>query len=81
MYAIRSYYEIIGDSTDNEVQAYFVYDSKKAGSMTTSHLRFGKKEIRAPYLITSSDFVACHNFSRITSYNVCYTKLLRVQIN
>ena len=62
--------KIIGDSTDNEVQAYFVYDSKKAGSMTTSHLRFGKKEIRAPYLITSSDFVACHNFSFLEKYDM-----------
>jgi pyruvate-ferredoxin/flavodoxin oxidoreductase len=62
--------KIIGDSTDNEVQAYFVYDSKKAGSMTTSHLRFGKKVIRAPYLITSSDFVACHNFSFLEKYDI-----------
>jgi pyruvate-ferredoxin/flavodoxin oxidoreductase len=62
--------KIIGDSTDNEVQAYFVYDSKKAGSMTTSHLRFGKKEIRAPYLIKSSDFVACHNFSFLEKYDM-----------
>ncbi|MCK4536431.1 MAG: pyruvate:ferredoxin (flavodoxin) oxidoreductase, partial [Desulfuromonadales bacterium] len=62
--------KIIGDSTDNEVQAYFVYDSKKAGSMTTSHLRFGKQEIRAPYLITSSDFVACHNFSFLEKYDM-----------
>ena len=62
--------KIIGDSTDNEVQAYFVYDSKKAGSMTTSHLRFGKDKIRAPYLITSSDFVACHNFSFLEKYDM-----------
>ncbi len=62
--------KIIGDATDNEVQAYFVYDSKKAGSMTTSHLRFGKKVIRAPYLITTSDFVACHNFSFLEKYDM-----------
>jgi len=62
--------KIIGDSTDNEVQAYFVYDSKKAGSMTTSHLRFGKHEIRAPYLITTADFVACHNFSFLEKYDM-----------
>jgi pyruvate-ferredoxin/flavodoxin oxidoreductase len=62
--------KIIGDSTDNEVQAYFVYDSKKAGSMTTSHLRFGKQEIRAPYLVTSADFVACHNFSFLEKYDM-----------
>ncbi len=62
--------KIIGDSTDNEVQAYFVYDSKKAGSMTTSHLRFGKKKIRSPYLITSADFIACHNFSFLEKYDM-----------
>ena len=62
--------KIIGDSTDNEVQAYFVYDSKKAGSMTTSHLRFGKNTIRSPYLITSADFVACHNFSFLEKYDM-----------
>jgi pyruvate-ferredoxin/flavodoxin oxidoreductase len=62
--------KIIGDTTANEVQAYFVYDSKKAGSMTTSHLRFGKHEIRAPYLITTADFVACHNFSFLEKYDM-----------
>ncbi|MDT8440887.1 MAG: pyruvate:ferredoxin (flavodoxin) oxidoreductase [Desulfuromonadales bacterium] len=62
--------KIIGDNTDNEVQAYFVYDSKKAGSMTTSHLRFGKEMIRKPYLITSADFVACHNFSFLEKYDM-----------
>ncbi len=61
---------IIGDSTDNEVQAYFVYDSKKAGSMTTSHLRFGKEKIRKPYLVKSADFVACHNFSFLEKYDM-----------
>ncbi len=61
---------IIGDNTDNEVQAYFVYDSKKAGSMTTSHLRFGKDQIRKPYLIKSADFVACHNFSFLEKYDM-----------
>ncbi|HSQ43060.1 MAG TPA: pyruvate:ferredoxin (flavodoxin) oxidoreductase, partial [Fibrobacteraceae bacterium] len=53
--------KIIGDSTDNYAQGYFVYDSKKSGSMTTSHLRFGKKAFEAPYLIASADFVACHH--------------------
>jgi pyruvate-ferredoxin/flavodoxin oxidoreductase len=62
--------KIIGETTDNNVQAYFVYDSKKAGSMTTSHLRFGKEEIRSPYLIDSSDFVACHNFSFLEKYDM-----------
>ncbi len=62
--------KIIGDSTDNNVQAYFVYDSKKAGTITTSHLRFGKQTIRSPYLIDSADFVACHNFSFLEKYDM-----------
>jgi pyruvate-ferredoxin/flavodoxin oxidoreductase len=62
--------KIIGDTTDNEVQAYFVYDSKKAGTVTTSHLRFGKQTIRSPYLITSADFIACHNFSFLEKYDM-----------
>jgi pyruvate-ferredoxin/flavodoxin oxidoreductase len=45
------------------VQAYFVYDSKKAGTITTSHLRFGKETIRSPYLVSKADFIACHNFT------------------
>jgi pyruvate-ferredoxin/flavodoxin oxidoreductase len=52
---------IIGELTDNYVQAYFVYDSKKAGAVTVSHLRFGKKQIQRPYLINKADFIACHN--------------------
>ncbi len=62
--------KIIGELTDNNAQAYFVYDSKKAGSMTTSHLRFGKKYIRAPYLVDAADFVACHNFSFMEKYDM-----------
>jgi pyruvate-ferredoxin/flavodoxin oxidoreductase len=62
--------KIIGETTDNNAQAYFVYDSKKAGSMTTSHLRFGKTVIRAPYLVQSADFVACHNFSFLEKYDM-----------
>ena len=62
--------KIIGETTDNKVQAYFVYDSKKAGSMTTSHLRFGKSEIKSPYLIDSADFLACHNFSFLEKYDM-----------
>lgn len=53
--------KIIGESTDNYAQGYFVYDSKKSGSMTTSHLRFGREQIRAPYLIDKADFIACHH--------------------
>jgi pyruvate-ferredoxin/flavodoxin oxidoreductase len=52
--------KIIGTHSDNFVQGYFVYDSKKSGSMTTSHLRFGPHPIRSTYLIRHADFVACH---------------------
>ena len=62
--------KIIGEETSNNAQAYFVYDSKKAGSMTTSHLRFGKKYIRAPYLVQEANFVACHNFSFLEKYDM-----------
>jgi len=62
--------KIIGAATDNKVQAYFVYDSKKAGSMTTSHLRFGQKDIKSTYLIDQADFVACHNFSFLEKYDL-----------
>jgi pyruvate-ferredoxin/flavodoxin oxidoreductase len=55
--------KIIGEKTGNNTQAYFVYDSKKAGTVTTSHLRFGSNVIRSPYLIDRADFVACHNFT------------------
>jgi pyruvate-ferredoxin/flavodoxin oxidoreductase len=54
---------IIGEETDNFAQGYFVYDSKKAGGTTVSHLRFGKEPIRSTYLIQKASFVACHNFS------------------
>ena len=53
--------KIIADNDTTYGQAYFVYDSKKSGAMTTSHLRFGKNPIKAPYLITSANFVACHH--------------------
>ncbi len=55
--------KIIGEETDNFAQGYFYYDSKKSGTVTISHLRFGPKPIRAPYLISQADFVACHQFS------------------
>ena len=57
--------KIIGHATDLYCQAYFVYDSKKSGGLTQSHLRFGKTPIRSPYLITKADFVACHNPSYV----------------
>ena len=52
--------KIIGENTDNYAQGYFVYDSKKSGAITISHLRFGPKPIRSTYLITQANFVACH---------------------
>ncbi len=55
--------KIIGEETNNHAQGYFYYDSKKSGSITISHLRFGPKPIRAPYLISQANFVACHQFS------------------
>ncbi len=62
--------KIIGDHTDMYAQGYFVYDSKKSGGITVSHLRFGKTPIKAPYLLTVSDFVACHNPSYVTRYDM-----------
>ncbi len=62
--------KIIGEYTDNYAQGYFVYDSKKAGAVTVSHVRFGKKEIRKPYLIKSAQFVACHNESFLEKYDM-----------
>ena len=55
--------KIIGETTENYVQGYFVYDSKKSGSGTVSHLRFGKNPIKSIYLIQSANFIACHNFN------------------
>jgi pyruvate-ferredoxin/flavodoxin oxidoreductase len=54
--------KIIGESTDLWAQGYFVYDSKKSGSVTVSHLRFGPEPIRSTYLVEDADFVACHQF-------------------
>ena len=62
--------KIIGHATDLYCQAYFVYDSKKSGGLTQSHLRFGKTPIRSPYLITKADFVACHNPSYVHKYDM-----------
>ena len=62
--------KIIGDSTNLNAQGYFVYDSKKSGSITISHLRFGKQKIAAPYEILNADFVACHNDRFIGKYDI-----------
>ena len=67
--------KMIGEGTDNFAQGYFVYDSKKAGAMTVSHLRFGPAPIRSTYLIRSAEFVACHRFDLLQQINVLdYTK-------
>ncbi|MFL6311194.1 MAG: pyruvate:ferredoxin (flavodoxin) oxidoreductase [Terriglobales bacterium] len=62
--------KIIGEDTDLFAQGYFVYDSKKSGSMTTSHLRFGPRPIRSSYLITRANFIACHQFSFLERLNL-----------
>jgi pyruvate-ferredoxin/flavodoxin oxidoreductase len=64
--------KIIGEETDNNAQGYFFYDSKKAGTMTMSHLRFGPKPIQAPYLITANtaNFVACHQFNFLERFDI-----------
>ena len=62
--------KIIGEQTPNYAQGYFVYDSKKAGAITISHLRFGPRPIRSAYLIRRANFVACHQFMFMDRYNV-----------
>ncbi len=62
--------KIIGEETDNYAQGYFVYDSKKSGSVTVSHLRFGPEPIRATYLIEQANFVACHQWEFVDKYEV-----------
>ena len=62
--------KIIGDHTDMYAQGYFYYNSKKSGGLTVSHLRFGKKPIQSAYLIDVADFIACHNPSYVTRYDM-----------
>jgi Pyruvate/2-oxoacid:ferredoxin oxidoreductase gamma subunit len=62
--------KIIGDVTDNHVQAYFVYDSKKSGSLTVSHLRFSENPIHSTYLINSANFIACHHFHYLETFDI-----------
>lgn len=62
--------KIIGEETDNYAQGYFVYDSKKSGSMTKSYLRFGRKPIRSTYLTKKASFVACHQFAFLEKFDV-----------
>jgi len=65
--------KIIGEETSSFVQGYFVYDSKKAGSITVSHLRFGPEPIRSSYLISKANFVACHQFNFLERMDVLET--------
>ena len=62
--------KIIGESTDLYCQGYFVYDSKKSGSRTVSHLRFGPEPIHSPYLIQSANFIACHQFEQVNRIEI-----------
>ncbi|MCC7011223.1 MAG: pyruvate:ferredoxin (flavodoxin) oxidoreductase [Planctomycetes bacterium] len=62
--------KIIGEGTELFAQGYFVYDSKKSGSITISHLRFGPRPIRSTYLVSSASFVACHQFGFLERYDV-----------
>jgi pyruvate-ferredoxin/flavodoxin oxidoreductase len=68
--ANKSTIKIIGENTDLHAQAYFVYDSKKSGSVTVSHLRFGPRPIRAPYLIQRPTLVACHQWEFIDRFDL-----------
>jgi len=65
--------KIIGEETDNYAQGYFVYDSRKAGSLTISHLRFGPTPIHSTYLVNRANFVACHQFSFLERYDILKT--------
>ncbi|HBY02290.1 MAG TPA: pyruvate:ferredoxin (flavodoxin) oxidoreductase, partial [Rikenellaceae bacterium] len=62
--------KIIGENTNNYAQGYFVYDSKKAGTITISHLRFGKKQIKSAYLVSKANFIACHQTVFIEKYDM-----------
>ena len=62
--------KIIGENTDNYAQGYFVYDSKKSGAATISHLRFGPRPIRSSYLVSSASFVACHQWIFLERYDM-----------
>ncbi|MEG1528223.1 MAG: pyruvate:ferredoxin (flavodoxin) oxidoreductase [Clostridia bacterium] len=62
--------KIIGDHTELYAQGYFEYDSKKSGGITISHLRFGNKPIKSTYLIDQAEFIACHNASYVTKYDM-----------
>ena len=68
--ANKNFILIIGEATENYAQGYFVYDSKKAGAQTVSHLRFGKQPITSTYLIQKASFLACHQFSFLEKFDM-----------
>ncbi|GHU32889.1 hypothetical protein FACS1894166_07150 [Bacilli bacterium] len=68
--ANKSSIKIVGELTDKHVQGYFEYDSKKSGSLTTSHLRIGDKPFFTPYYVKDADFIAVHNYAFINQYDV-----------
>ena len=68
--ANKSAVKIIGDHSDKKVQAYFFYDTKKSGGLTVSHLRFGNEAIQSAYFVENADFIACHNQSYVTKYDL-----------
>ena len=68
--ANKSSIKIIGENTDMYAQAYFAYDAKKSGGITMSHLRFSPHKIQSPYLLTHSDFIACHNPAFVHQYDI-----------
>ena len=70
MGANKNSIKIIGTETDNYAQGYFVYDSKKSGSMTISHLRFGSKPILGHYLVSEANFTGCHQWVFLEKYDV-----------
>ncbi|MFN0006688.1 MAG: pyruvate:ferredoxin (flavodoxin) oxidoreductase, partial [Planctomycetota bacterium] len=65
--------KIIGEETENHAQGYFVYDSKKSGAVTISHLRFGPERLRSAYLVSRASFVACHQFGLLDRFDVLET--------
>ena len=70
MGANKNSIKIIGENTDNYGQGYFVYDSKKSGAITVSHLRFGPSPIRSTYLVSKANFVACHQWIFLERYDM-----------
>ena len=72
MGANKNSIKIIGEGTDFYVQGYYVYDSRKAGAVTVSHLRFGHRPIRSTYLIDRASFIACHQYAFVEQYDMAW---------